>query len=68
MRIGYDILPWITSLEFTVAKKNVQSSDMGKTIASGFWKIENLRAYPGQISKKKKKEKKRKSDRNLCHD
>ena len=28
---------------------------MGKTIASGFWRIDNLRAYPGQMSMKKKK-------------
>ena len=30
---------------------------MGKTIASGFWRIDNLRAYPGQMIMKKKKKK-----------
>lgn len=43
LRIGYDILPWITSLEFTVVKRNVQSSDMGKTIVFGFRRVYNLR-------------------------
>lgn len=27
LTLGYDISPWITLLEFTVVKRNVQSSD-----------------------------------------